>query len=65
MKRYNNEPFELKAKFDGKCAETGKIIKRGEYCIYYPSGKKNYHVDSKQAETFRNMKMDDALGYSF
>jgi hypothetical protein len=61
MKRYNTEPYELRAKYDGKCAETGKPIKRGEYCIYYPISKKVFHVDSKQATEFRNMKMDDIL----
>lgn len=61
----NNNPFELKAKFDSKCAETGKLIKRGEYCVYYPSSKKVYHVDSKQAYEYRMMKADESNGYNY
>lgn len=61
----NNNPFELKARFDSKCSETGKLIKKGEYCIYYPANKKVYHSDSKTAYDFRCMKADEAMGYSY
>lgn len=61
----NNNPYELKARFESKCAETGKIIKKGEYCVYYPSAKKVYHPDSKQALEYRNMKADESMGYSY
>ena len=51
--RYNNDPYEIKAKFASRCAETGKEIKKGDSCIYYPSAKQVFHHDSKQAYEYR------------
>ena len=56
--RYNNDPREITARFDSKCSETGRIIKKGETCIYYPMGKKVYHNESKTAEDFRSWQFD-------
>ena len=55
---YNRDPREIKARFNSKCAETGKQINEGDTCIYYPSSKQVFHPDSKQAEDFRNWQMD-------
>ncbi len=61
-----NDPRQIKAKFNCKCKETNKEIKKGEPCIYYPSEKAVYHIDSKQAEEYRNWKMDiDVLGCNY
>lgn len=67
MKRLyrNNNPYELRAKFDSICPETGKQIKRGDICVYYPSVRKAYHSDSQQAYEFRKMKADESMGYSY
>ena len=46
----NKDPRQIIARFDSKCAETGKAIKKGEPCIYYPIGKKVFCLDSKQAD---------------
>lgn len=59
---YSNDPREIEAKFNGICAETGKEIKKGDLCVYYPSSKKVYHTDSKQAAEFRAWKMSLSLG---
>ena len=56
--RQRNDPREIKARFDSLCPETGKPIKKGDTCIYYPSAKKAYHQDSKQAEEFRSWAFD-------
>ena len=63
--RYNTNPTEIKARFTSKCAETGKTINKGDNCIYYPSTKKVYHVDSNQALSFREMKADESMGYVY
>ena len=62
---YNNDPRVIKARFDSVCKETGKPIKRGEYCIYYPTGKAVYHNESKQAQAFREWQEDIAMGYDY
>lgn len=53
------------SKFDTVCKETGKPIKKGQNCLYYPSDKSVYHPESKQAYEWRNMKADEAQGYSY
>ena len=42
-KYYNADPYELKARFNSKCAKCGLPIKKGADIIYYPNGKKAYH----------------------
>ena len=59
--RRNNEPREITVKFPGKCAETGRELKKGDRAVYYPDSKDMFHPDSKQAYEFRNMKADDIL----
>lgn len=61
----SRDPREITARFDSKCAETGKVIKKGETCIYYPEGRKVYHVDSDQAYQYRQWRMDISMGYDY
>jgi len=61
-----NDPRQIIARFDSKCAETGKAIKKGEPCIYYHIGKKVYCLDSKQADEFRSWQFDiNCLGGNY
>ena len=57
-----NDPYFLKARFKSVCPETGKVIEKGDECVYFPIGRKAYHVDSKNAEDVRAMKISDAWG---
>ena len=68
MKRYSNhnrDPREITARFDSVCAETGEPIKKGESCIYYPTSKQVFSMDSKQAQEFREWKFDLSMGYDY
>jgi len=60
-KRYYREPKEINAGYNSICSETGKEIKAGEICIYYPAEKKVFHTDSKTAQAFREMKFDNEI----
>ena len=60
-----NDPRILKARFKSKCAETGKVINKGDECIYYPLGKKVYHMDSKQAAEYRAWLADMSFGFDY
>jgi hypothetical protein len=62
---YKNDPRELIAKFDGTCAETGVIIKKGERCIYYPSSREIFHLNSKQAAEYYRWKADINMGFNY
>jgi len=63
---YKNDPRQITAKFNSKCAETGKEIKKGENCIYYPSSKEVFCMESKQAREFEQMSFDnDYLGGNY
>jgi len=64
--RMTNDPREITARFDSKCAETGTQIKKGDPCIYYPIGKQVFHPSSQQAQTFYGWKFDcDVLGCDY
>jgi hypothetical protein len=64
--KYANDPRQITAKFNCKCAETGKLIRKDEPCVYYPTAKKVYHPDSKQAYEFRMWQMDiECLGANY
>lgn len=68
MKRtYRDQtPREIIARFDGVCRETGKPIKAGDRCVYYPQGKSIFSLDSKQASTFRSEAFDrEWLGHDY
>lgn len=47
------QPREITARFNSTCKETGKPIKKGDRCLYYPDDKTVYSLDSKQAEAYR------------
>lgn len=64
-KYYNNDPRTIIARFDSICAETGKAIKKGETCIYYPTSKDVFHVDSEQAQEYREYMADLDAGYDY
>lgn len=61
-KRINYNPRFITARYDSVCAETGKQIKAGETCLYYPRDKKAYHVDSKTADDWRGQQFADSAG---
>lgn len=61
----NRDPYQLTVRYPAKCAETGKELKKGDTAIYYPSGKKLYHPESKQAESFRSWQADLAMGFDY
>lgn len=65
-KRINTAPYEIYAKFDSVCHESGKAIRKGDKCVYYPSTKKVFHNDSKQASEFRSWNFDcNILGHNY
>lgn len=52
---------QIKAKFNGKCAETGEAIPKGNNCWYDDATKKVYSLSSKKAdEEMNGGGMDDA-----
>lgn len=66
MARQSNDPRVIKARYNSKCCETGKQIKKGEECVYYPSSKQVFHMDSKTAEDYRAWAFDiDTLGHDY
>jgi hypothetical protein len=58
----NSAPTWIKAKYASHCAETGAAINAGDECLYYPSEKKVYHVDSLTAVHWRQQQQSDAFG---
>ena len=42
MKRYANDPFQLRVKFTGTCATCGKKLPKGVNAYYWPSSRKLY-----------------------
>jgi hypothetical protein len=62
---YKNDPRIISAKFPSVCHETGKKIALGESCLYYPSDKTVYCLDSKQAVEFREWKADIDMGHNY
>lgn len=58
-------PRIIRARFDSVCYETNLPIKKGEMCIYYPSNKKVYHLESDQAYQFRMWKSDERNGFAY
>ena len=64
-KYYNNDPRLIYAKYDTICSETGEPIKKGEQCVYYPSSKSCFSMNSKQAKEFRDYMSDLEMGYNY
>ncbi|MCC6271735.1 MAG: hypothetical protein IT190_10690 [Microbacteriaceae bacterium] len=59
--RYNPPRFII-ARFDSRCPQTGKPIKRGDTIAWYPSSRTAYHVESKAADELRGMDFAAAWG---
>jgi hypothetical protein len=65
MARYNNDPRVITAKFDSICNETGKEIKKGDKCLYYPIGKSVFSLESEQYYEYKMMAADWDMGYNY
>ena len=61
----NRDPRIIIAQFDSVCAETGDKIKKGTECIFYPTSRKVYSMESTQAFTFKGWQADLASGYDY
>lgn len=61
MRHRNNDPRILNARFKGVCKETGKTIQKGQQCLYEPLTRSVYHMDSKRAQEWNEIQMDDWL----
>jgi len=55
------QPKFIKSKFKTRCFETSKIILQGQECLYYPSDKKVYHLDSATVYRFKNQQFDEQV----
>jgi hypothetical protein len=64
-KAYSSDPRIILSRFDTVCAETGKPIKKGDKCVYYPSSKECFALDSKQAKEYREYQQDLQMGYNY
>ena len=42
MRRYSQDPYWTRARFDSKCRKCGKVITRGQDIFYYPRDKAVY-----------------------
>ena len=63
MRRTRNlDPYLTTARFDSKCPETGKDIKKGDRIAYFPATRTAYSEDSKAAEQIRAMQFSAAYG---
>ncbi len=61
MPRYSRDPRTIRARFNSKCAETGKPINKGDECVYYPSSKQVFHMESTQAGKLKADQHDMAM----
>ena len=59
---YNRkQPRFIKSNYTTKCHETGKLISKGDACLYYPQDKKVYHLNSTAVYEFKNHQMDEQI----
>ena len=66
FKSYKMEPRIIQARFDSTCKETGKAIKKGQDCVYYPKARAVYHMESKTAHDFNSWHEDVfVLGHNY
>jgi hypothetical protein len=58
MKRYSNDPREMTARFPSTCAESGKVIRKGDSILYWPSSRSAYLIGSapKAEQEFREFQ---------
>ena len=65
MKHTKKIPKIMAARWEATCDETGKQIKKGESCLYFPGTQfakaSIFHNSSKEMESFKNMLMDEIL----
>jgi hypothetical protein len=54
-------PRAITARFDSICPETGKQIRKGDECIYFPAARKTYHAESRTASQWRAQAFADAF----
>jgi len=52
----------IKARFNSVCPETGREIKKGEQCAYFPVERKAYHEESEHAGQVRGLEFNEAYG---
>ncbi len=45
--------MKITAKFNSKCAESGKVIKKGDSLLWDKSTRKVYSLDSKRFEEYQ------------
>ena len=66
LKSYKMDPRIIQARFQSKCKETEKVIKKGQDCVCYPYNKSTYHMDSKTAYDFKKWHEDVfVLGHNY
>lgn len=66
MRHYAQSPRYITARFASTCPETGKPIRKGDDCLYYPDSRKAYHVDSKTARDWNDCQFDaNVLGMEY
>ena len=66
FKSYKMDPRIIEARFDSTCQETGKPIKKGQECVYYPKARAVYHMESKTAYHFKGWQQDVfVLGHNY
>ncbi len=54
MAQYTKVPRITLSRIDCICAETGKAISKGQDCLFDPTEKKAYHLDSERVKEFRD-----------
>jgi len=64
MRRSKTDPRIIRSSFPTTCQETGWTIQRGDECVYYPNGRV-YHMDSKQAQEYREWRADIDQGFNY
>ena len=55
---YRNDPRTTTMQYDGKCAETGVLLRKGTTALYYPSSKEFFSLQSLQYGEYLNWKQD-------
>lgn len=64
-RRRDTRPREITTRYDTTCSETGRTIERGERCLYYPSTKDVYALDSLAAYQWRMAEADRQMGFDY
>lgn len=63
--RMYKDPREITVRWNARCAETGKVLTKGQPALYYPSDKRMYHLDSQTAQQWREWQDDRAMGWDY